>query len=383
MPPNNITQENWHKAESILINFRKTKNPYAMCREILETSTNSLLLFESADAIKNAIIVEWNDIDSQDRSLLKQYLLNYVMVKELQPYVREKILQVVAIMVKRESVADLGQERGIILDQMKSLFATKDLKKCYIACRILQAIMQAYVTTVKSDDNGLTFAEHFKAKKLFEMVDLKKIFVMTFSTLEDIIELCDLSDTSQTTLLNEILTIISNVLQWGYVSPLLTRRFINAFETAIKIDQCSPLRLSSQWSPIILDPKILQITFKTYFKVRNTDDLQKKCLICIVQLSTLCGPVFTVPNPASSIKSKTEYVYSFLVQFMDLLANIDVSRNEAFGFVTIIRKILLYNLPSEIGTLPKSMLESIIQHMYRMIVSYIPHAVQEDVVSKL
>lgn len=72
-----------------------------VCQQILEKSTVDLLLFEAADVIKRALIIEWDELQDQDRLGLRQYLLNYVLQRHLQPYIREKILQVIAIMIKR------------------------------------------------------------------------------------------------------------------------------------------------------------------------------------------------------------------------------------------------------------------------------------------
>ena len=45
-----------------------------------------------------------------------------------------------------------------------------------IGCSILSALMAEYATTVKSSDVGLAWEIHFKAKKQFELTDLKSIF---------------------------------------------------------------------------------------------------------------------------------------------------------------------------------------------------------------
>lgn len=73
---------------------------------------------------------EWITLSETDVSSLRQYLLHYVLNKPtLAPYVRARILQVIAIIIKRGSVDDFGQERGHILNEVESLIRNGDLPK--------------------------------------------------------------------------------------------------------------------------------------------------------------------------------------------------------------------------------------------------------------
>ena len=53
-----------------------------------------------------------------------------------------------------------------------------------IGCSILSALMAEYATTVKSSDVGLAWEIHFKAKKQFELTDLKSIFQFCVQALQ-------------------------------------------------------------------------------------------------------------------------------------------------------------------------------------------------------
>lgn len=61
----------------------------------LETSTVDYVIFETAGALKEALIREWGMLDENDILSLRQYLLNYIISKPgLAPFVRERMLQV-------------------------------------------------------------------------------------------------------------------------------------------------------------------------------------------------------------------------------------------------------------------------------------------------
>lgn len=89
-----MTSEQRHQAESVFLEFRSTKNPYQLCREILEKSTTDCVLFEGAGLIKTALIREWNMLTADDISSLREYLLSYLLRREVPTFLKEKLLQV-------------------------------------------------------------------------------------------------------------------------------------------------------------------------------------------------------------------------------------------------------------------------------------------------
>lgn len=85
------------------------------------------VLFEAAGLIKTALVREWTMLPDEDIASLRQYLLHYIINKPtLALFVRERILQVIAIMVKRGSVRDGGQERKLILNEVEELIRSGD-----------------------------------------------------------------------------------------------------------------------------------------------------------------------------------------------------------------------------------------------------------------
>lgn len=89
-----VTSEQRQQAQNVFLEFRSTKNPYQLCREILEKSTTDIVLFEAAGLLKAALIREWSLLSENDISSLREYLFNYLLTRDTPPFLREKLLQV-------------------------------------------------------------------------------------------------------------------------------------------------------------------------------------------------------------------------------------------------------------------------------------------------
>lgn len=346
-----------------------------MCRNILEKTHSDFVLFQIADVLKNAIINEWNYISTEDRNALRQYLLNYVIHKELPSFVREKLMQVIAIMIKRTSLEDFGVELGQILDETEKITRSGDINQKILGSTIISAILQEFVCTVKSDDVGLPFKDHSKAKKLFEVKDLRRIFVMTLQSIEELLKIFQSNNSGHILLMKHFLGVIEIIMTWGFVSRL-PKKLIGVFESINKIESEACLRLDRNWEPIILDPKVLQLFFELYYKIREIPDIQQKSLTCLVQLSTLCGAVFgDDPN------NKLKYAMNFIGHFLQLLNNIYVKDNEALGISKIFRKLLFSHPPKSLVELPPNyeyLMNSFIEQMFVMTCKFCELAAKEE-----
>ncbi|GAB1860941.1 Exportin-4 [Camponotus japonicus] len=367
-PPNLISTEQRQSAEAVFLNFRKTRLPYQLCRQVLELSTVDYVLFETAGLIKTALIQEWPTLIESDISSLRQYLLHYVINKPtLAPYVRARILQVIAIIIKRGSVDDFGQERRRILNEVESLIRNEDLSKQILGCNILSTILQEYATTVKSSNIGLTWEVHFKEKKQFELSDMKKIFKLCIEVLNELIK----KDFEESTLtfVKHLLSIVESILVWGFVDGNLPRRLLNVCEI-YDFGNNPPLRLHTQWQDIILDPAVLDLLFTLYWKVRNNPQLAHHAMNCLVQLSSL-SRIFTTEQ------TELQYLTNYMQRFLKLVSNINIIDQEANGITNIIKKINCF-FQSSLNSLPEDLLKSFMEQMTRLTCLFIEGATREE-----
>ncbi|XP_063971922.1 exportin-4-like isoform X2 [Diachasmimorpha longicaudata] len=368
-PPNIITPEQRQSAETVFLNFRKAKSPYNLCRNILETSTVDYVLFEAAGLIKAALIREWSLLPSNDIISLRQYLLHYIINKPtLAPFVRERMLQVIAIVVKRRSVDDNGFERRDILNDVEGMVMSGDMHRL-LGCSMMSSLMQEYASTVKSSDVGLKWEKHFNVKRHFEVTDLKRIFKFSMSALSELTK--DGIPDPSLPLVKHLLSITEGVLVWGFIYANLPKRLMGVFEAVHESDNSPALRMGPYWRDVILDPVVLQVFFSLYWKVRTNPQLAHHARNCLVQLASLNGSVVAMHG------AQVEYLTVYLKEFLKLVSNIEIIDQEALGIATIIRKIITFFRPA-LNSVPEDILRSFMEQVSRLTCIFAEGAAQEE-----
>ncbi|CAH2084614.1 unnamed protein product [Euphydryas editha] len=374
-PPNLVTSEQRHQAESVFLEFRSTKNPYQLCREILEKSTTDCVLFEGAGLIKTALIREWNMLSADDISSLREYLLSYLLRREVPTYLKEKLLQTIAVIIKRGSINDGGRERRALLDELEKIILSSTISQQKLACSLILAIMQEYAITVKSADVGLIWEVHFKLKKSFEGQDLKRIFRFTVGVLEQIVRSGHQPEGEQAALTKQLLTIVENILCWNHVSPLLSKRLIGAFEAIYESDTAPALRLSLNWRDTIIQPELIALFFEIHMYVRNNPDLLNSSLTCLVQLASLSGVVVSASN------LKQQYLENYVNSFVRILGFIQPSEREMLGISQIYRRLVQFFTAPMIASTPPAFLQYLTQYTCHCIRgSVIEEGINDDTV---
>ncbi|XP_068202365.1 LOW QUALITY PROTEIN: exportin-4-like [Palaemon carinicauda] len=368
-PPDLVTSEQRHEAEQVFLQLRNTKNPFNLCRQLLEGSQVDYLLFEAATLLRVGVIREWRDLSKEDILQLRQYIVHYVVSRHNLPhYVRETLVQVVGIMVKRGSVEDQGEDRGRLLTEVEQLVSAGDNTMRMIGCSILSALMQEYAVTVKSTDVGLTWETHFKAKKQFEGTDLRRIFHFMVNLLGEVVKVEGKLNEELSALLMKLLLIAETTLTWSFISLHLPKRLMSVFEQ----DQNPSLRPGQQWRETFLDPTIVQLFFKLYWRVREDWELGHHALNCLVQLASLNGAVLI--NREVRIKYLTQY----LECLFSLLSSAQITEVEALGISNIFRKLLLFFPPSVLVALPKEMLHQLVENLTALTCKFAQGAALEE-----
>ena len=358
-PPHLVAHSQRQQAEQIFLNFRKTKSPYQLCKQLLEQSKNDYVLFEASGLLKDGLIREWRELSSDDVRQLRSYLLQYVVNNPLlSAYVRERIVQVIAIMVKRRSVEDVGEDRGVVINEVQQLITGGNSQMQLIGCSIITALMQEYATTVKSSDVGLPWEIHFKAKKQFESTDLQNIFKFSVGALRELAATIVLPLSQEMSgLLRRLIIISETVLSWTFINVNLPKKLISVFEA----DQNPSLRPNVAWKEVMLDTSLVSFFFDLHWRVRTDDVLSHHTLNCLVQLASLNGQTI------STKELRLQYLSNYLNSFSTLVTNITVSgrvsAKESLGLSAMIRKLILFYPPSILVMVQQELLQKYLEQV--------------------
>ncbi|XP_013778949.1 exportin-4-like [Limulus polyphemus] len=370
-PPIQVTGEQRHAAESIFLNFQKTKSPFQLCRYILENSNVDYVTFQAASLLKQAVIREWKLLEKVDTENLRNYLLQYVIQRpDLQSFVREQLLLVVAIMVKRADVdSESSQVVENVLSEVSQLISSGDQRMQTIGCSIVNALLNEYSSTTRATDVGLTWETHLIAKKKFETMDLKKIFQYCLQGLNELAKIGRPLPTEAATLFKKFLLMAEQVLTWNFqLAMLLPRKLIGLFEA----QQNPTLRPNSEWKEILLDPTILELFLKLHWQVRDNPDLCHHTLQCLNQLASLNGVVM------SDSSDRSRYLSWFVEGLLKLLTSDKVKEHEAVGLSNIISRLAVFFPPHVLNSLATETVKNYLQEITKLSCHFAEGAAQEE-----
>ncbi|KAK3097618.1 hypothetical protein FSP39_011440 [Pinctada imbricata] len=220
-PPNVVTSEQRHEAEKIILEFRKTKLPYNVCRFILENSKCDYVLFQAATTIKEAIIREWSLLAGEDIESLRSFLLQYITQHiSLQSYVREQVLQTVAVILKRGTIDTKGASQDSLFHDVSQLVSSGNVTMQLVACSMLTALLNEYSSSSRMSSVGFTWEFHSKCKRTFEEKDLKRVFLFALQVMYEIEKQPSPLPRETTAVLNRLLSITEHVLCWEFTPKI-------------------------------------------------------------------------------------------------------------------------------------------------------------------
>ena len=242
-----------------------------------------------------------------------------------------------------------------------------------VGCSILSALMAEYATTVKSTDVGLPWEVHFKAKKQFELTDLKSIFQFCVQALKELTPTLTMPIAPErSNLVLRLSTLAESILSWSFISINLPKKLISVFEA----DQNPSLRPGASWKETILNPQIPELFFELHLKVRHDSELAHHSMACLVQLSSLNGFVF------AKKEDRLNYLTNYLTQFMKFLQGLGqsgtIQPNESLGCSNIVRKIMLFFPPAILTNLHPQLLEQFLQHITQLTCHFMKTSTQKD-----
>ncbi|XP_071481879.1 exportin-4-like [Diadema antillarum] len=350
-PPHTVNQEQRQAAEHTILAFRRASNPLQACQFILEHSNVDYILFQAASTVKEAVIRDWALLDHSQVDSVRSFLLKFVTHKPgLPSYVREQILQAVAVIFKRGTVESKEAGREGLFSDISQLIASGDPTMQTIACSMLTALLNEYSGSTRTSDIGLSWEFHIQCKRIFEAHDLKKVFLFALQIMQQLMSTEGPLSGARGSVFSRFLNICEQVLSWEFMLIRPARRRVGSFQPV----DTPPLKPDSKWRDPLLEHGLLDLFFKIHSRTRLNPDLCHHAMQCLSQLATLDGPVF------ANDKAKSEYLTHFVRSLLQCLNSSEVQDHEALGFANIINH-LITKFPIELlAGLPSALLSSFV-----------------------
>ncbi|KAI8050978.1 armadillo-type protein [Syncephalis plumigaleata] len=294
-------------AEKVLIEFKRTPNILPVCRYVLEHTTTPLVQFHTALAIREALVRDYALLSKQDVIGVRDYLLGLCCEHEnLERFVREQLLHVYAVILKRSWMDLASPEREQVFSQAENLMQTTTGHHRLVALALYNALLDEFSSS-KASRIGLTLHYHQECKVTFTEEWLLRIFQSILRVMHQEIQGRQVNNALRYGTL-----LLEKVFSWDFTQR---RRFTLSRESAVSdqevMGETPDFPLS--WRDTLLDTAVLSFFFEAYDILRHDEDTAHRARQCLVQLSGLHGAVIDGDTTALNYASVMMRGYEKLI----------------------------------------------------------------------
>ncbi|PIK33778.1 putative exportin-4-like [Apostichopus japonicus] len=132
------------------------------------------------------------------------------------------------------------------------------------------------------------------------------------------------------------------------------------------------LKPDRSWKGILLDKQVIELFFKIHIRVRHRHDLCHHVILCLSQLATLRGNIFT-GNPA-----QVEYLHHFIQCVLHTLNSGEIQDHEALGLSGIFNNLINTHPTGIFVSLPGDVLTSFVTNLTNLTCHFCSKASLEE-----
>eukprot|EP01147_Barroeca_monosierra_P005054 gene5054-6966_t len=287
-------------AEDVFLKFKQTEQPYALCFEILETTDNAYVIFETLSTIKEAVVRELSILAAFEICEIRDYVLKYITSHtSLEMFILNQGLACVAICFKLLWEHDGTLE--IFFETINThIFQDNKSMRC-IGLGLLRQTLNEFASTSKSSAIGIAWEIHVRIKRNFEQEALKRVFIICVEVLQELIQHQDSTlSTVESSIFSMVLSVSEAVLQWQF-STSNARRLLGSFQESTT----SYFRPPPTWAEVLV-PVVLSVFFEVHNIAQRYEELLHVSQQCLIQLGCLSSTSFC------DISSQFAYMNAYL-----------------------------------------------------------------------
>eukprot|EP00049_Salpingoeca_infusionum_P003779 m.70783 g.70783 ORF g.70783 m.70783 type:complete len:1094 (-) comp12268_c2_seq1:291-3572(-) len=272
------SQQDISMAEQVFLSFKAQANPYADCFNYLASTRNEYVAFECFQCITEALVREWNTLDAETVTNIRQQALAYLRESPAIPeFVIQQALSAITSSFKMAwSVQGVNAHfHAAYYEMVEEMMQADNEQEILLGLRMCVAMLNDVASA-----RGITWDFHCEIRKCFEREEhLIRHFTMALSALQRVME------APSHALMSTALQICDLILNWQFLSGMAQR--LGAFSQVESI----LFRGGKQWAGFFTSD-VSALLFSVYEAVREEEDLNHTCLQCLVKLGSLPSSCF-------------------------------------------------------------------------------------------
>ncbi|EJD74821.1 hypothetical protein LOAG_17920 [Loa loa] len=346
----NISHDARKAAEEFFINIRNGKFSPEYCRLVIEATSNEFVTFEMVQLLVMNLFKQWSILEPQIfKQCFEYFLENTVHKFRASKLIRTEMLRACAKLLKRSIFDDKACDADTLDQTVHFLLTNEDPQLQAIACEFIEAIASEFATSWRTSNLGISFDFHVRARRSFENGGLQRLFEKCIRTFSELLFTADLSLPYYVSICENFLRVADLVLSWNFEIHRFPVRITFANEGA----PAAALRPPESWKTIFQSDEFLRLFFEVHKRVRHSEMLCIHSMNCLIQLSSLMGPVLTdsesvttqklsSSNASNFANAHDRYVSNFIAGFVDIFGSGPLE-GEILGLCLIVHKLLTYH----------------------------------------
>ncbi|MCO5611152.1 hypothetical protein L7F22_065402 [Adiantum nelumboides] len=211
--------------ESVLLAFRRSRQPFQACQFIMEHSQMANARFQAAAALQESAIREWGLLTADEKTNMRIYCLHYVMARAAasEAYVQSKVSAVAAVLMKRGWLEMVATEKEAFFDEVKqAVLGTHGLAGQIAGISFVESLVSEFSPSTASA-MGLSAEFHEHCRASLELDYLQRFYAWALEAAYSVSDkiLQNSSTQLEVHVCASALRFMSQILSWEFQGTLV------------------------------------------------------------------------------------------------------------------------------------------------------------------